>query len=48
MSGKGSTRRPGEGYADAWDRIFNPTPPEAADSPDPVEEATETKEGEGA
>ena len=22
MSGKGSARRPGEGYADGWERIF--------------------------
>lgn len=27
--GKGSGRRPGEGYQDAWERIFGKKPPPA-------------------
>lgn len=35
MSGKGSGRRPGEGYEDAWERIFGRKPKE---QPEPKQE----------
>lgn len=34
MSGKGSGRRPGEGYEDAWERIFGRKPKEQPEAPD--------------
>lgn len=33
--GKGSDRRPGNGYQEAWERIFGTPPPKPATPPNP-------------